>query len=125
MSAPIENKVSVGTMTAALTGAVSWVLVTYVPSFHSGIPAPLQAFIPVLIAAVSAFAGGYLAKHTVRADEIIGAIQAYERQAHPVQTVTIQPGHLQFPGGSYSAGGVIHTPAETPAGTSTDPYNPA
>ena len=39
---PVETKVAAGGATTIVTGAITYILVTFVPSFHSGVPANLQ-----------------------------------------------------------------------------------
>jgi len=35
-----------------LTGMIAWILVTYVPAFHSGLPPTLQTFLPWAVSAL-------------------------------------------------------------------------
>lgn len=73
MTAPVETKTAAGASTAMLTGAITWILVTYVPAFHSGLPGPLATFLPYVVSAVLGAAAAYLAPHTAREDEILAA----------------------------------------------------
>lgn len=63
---PVETKVAASSATSVLTGVITWILVTYVPVFHAGLPGPLATFLPWIISAVTATAAGYLAPHTSR-----------------------------------------------------------
>lgn len=63
---PVEAKVKNATGWAAVTGFIIWVLETY--AFPGLVPVPVQGFVDVLIPAVGAFVGGYLASHTPRDD---------------------------------------------------------
>jgi hypothetical protein len=64
MSTGIETKVAASSGTSVITGIVTWILVTYIPVFHSGLPAPLAAFLPWIVSAVSGAIAGYAAPHT-------------------------------------------------------------
>lgn len=66
MAAPIETKTAASSSTAILSGVTTWILVQYVPVFHSGLPAPLATFLPWMVSAVLSAAAGYLAPHTDR-----------------------------------------------------------
>jgi hypothetical protein len=64
--APVETKTAAAASVSTVTGVVTWVLVTYVPAFHSGLPLPLATFLPFIIAAILGAASGWLAPHTPR-----------------------------------------------------------
>lgn len=63
---PIERKVTASTGATAVAGLILWLLSTYV--FKGEVPIEVVAFIMWLVLTVSAFVGGYLAKHTPRPD---------------------------------------------------------
>lgn len=67
-SAPVETKVVASSGTTIFIGLLTWALVTYVPMWHSGIPADLQPFLPVAAAWVLSTVSGYFAPHTYRPD---------------------------------------------------------
>jgi hypothetical protein len=69
----IETKVVASSWTAVLTGTTTWALVTYVPIFKSGIPGPLDTFLPFMVAALLSTIAGYFAKHTPRQEETVRA----------------------------------------------------
>ena len=66
-SSPVETKVAASASTATIMGIITWILVTYVPGFHSGLPGPLATFLPWVVSAVSSAAAGYFAPHTTTA----------------------------------------------------------
>ena len=59
-----EAKVTAGSLTALVSGAVSYVLAAYV--FKGSIPPDVQALIPVAVSAVLGTIAAYLAPHTSR-----------------------------------------------------------
>ena len=63
--APVETKVTAGSLAAALSGAVIWALSTYVFKGND-VPAGLVSLIYVAIPGVLAFAAGYYTRHTPR-----------------------------------------------------------
>lgn len=63
---PMETKVKSAAGWAAVTGFVIWALETYV--FSGLVPVPVQGFLDVVIPALGALIGGYVAKHTFRND---------------------------------------------------------
>lgn len=65
--APVETKTAAAASVSTVTGIVTWVLVTYVPAFHAGLPASLATFLPFIVASVLGAASGWLAPHTPRA----------------------------------------------------------
>lgn len=69
MTGPVETKVAASSSVSMVTGVITWILVTYVPVFHSGLPAPLATFLPYVVATVLGAAAGYLAPHTTTAAE--------------------------------------------------------
>lgn len=68
MSGPIETKTAAGSATVILSGIVVWALTTYIPAWHSGIPATIQSLIPVVVAAVLGGYAAWKAPHTHRPD---------------------------------------------------------
>lgn len=68
MTGPVEAKTAAHASAAALTGVITWILVTYVPAFAAGLPGPLATFLPFLVSAVLGAASGWLAPHTPRPD---------------------------------------------------------
>lgn len=64
--APIEAKVAAGSAASTVTGILTWLLVTYVPAFHSGLPTALAALLPFIVATALGSATAYLAPHTPR-----------------------------------------------------------
>lgn len=72
-------KVSVGSLSGlALTGA-TWLLTTFIPAWHHGIPTDIQPLIPGILGVIGYFGGGYLAKHPATANEIEIAISDAEK----------------------------------------------
>lgn len=65
-TAPVETKTAAAASVSTVTGIVTWVLVTYVQAFHSGLPASLATFLPFIVASVLGAVSGYLAPHTPR-----------------------------------------------------------
>ena len=58
----VDRKVKAGTAAGAATGLVVWMLVAWVPVFHDGVPEPVVAVIPVVLA----WAGHTLAAYMTR-----------------------------------------------------------
>lgn len=71
----ISGKVSNGSLSGIVVLTITWILTTYIPAFHSGIPPALAQLIPGLVGAAGYFGGGYLARHKATPDEIEAAIQ--------------------------------------------------
>jgi hypothetical protein len=69
-SAPIEQKVAVGTLTGISGLAVSWVLVTFTPVIDK-LPHSLATSVPGAVALIVGFLGAWMAKHTPRLEEIV------------------------------------------------------
>lgn len=64
--APVETKVKAGAAAGAVTGLVVWALISFVPAFHTGVPEPVVAVIPVVLAWAGHVAASWLAPHTPR-----------------------------------------------------------
>lgn len=64
MKAPVEAKVKAGTLAAAVSGIVVWLLGRYV--LHGTVSAGYVAEIDVLVPAVLTAVAGWLAPHTSR-----------------------------------------------------------
>lgn len=62
----IETKVAAGSVTAVVTGLLTWALVTFVPMFRTGLPPQLATFLPIAVGWALSTAAGYLAPHTPR-----------------------------------------------------------
>jgi hypothetical protein len=58
----IYAKVTAQTAAAVATGAVTWVLVTYV--FHGALPLAVATVLPAAVASVLGFVAGWLKKET-------------------------------------------------------------
>jgi len=71
-TAPVEKKAA-ATIVGALTGIVTWMLVTFVPSFHHGLPAPLATFLPMILGTAVATGAAWQAKHSPREEEVLEA----------------------------------------------------
>jgi hypothetical protein len=67
MTAPVESKVAAAASASAITGVITWILVTYVPTLHGGLPASLATFLPFVVASAIGAISGYMAPHTPRA----------------------------------------------------------
>lgn len=63
---PVESKVAAGSVTAAVAGVITWLLVSLVPAFRGGLPPDLAPFIPVFTAWVLSTAAAWAAPHTPR-----------------------------------------------------------
>lgn len=72
-AAPIEKKTAASASASVIVGVVAWILVTYVPAFHSGLPPALATFLPWVVSAVGASAASYFTAHTPREEEIVTA----------------------------------------------------
>jgi hypothetical protein len=66
MKKPVEAKVQAGSLSAAASGVVLWVLVTYV--FPDGMPQGAESLVYAVVPALLAGAGAYFAPHTHRPD---------------------------------------------------------
>jgi hypothetical protein len=64
MAPPVETKVTAASLSAAVAGVALWALSTWV--FKSGTPDGVVSLVYLLVPAVIAGAGGYLAPHTHR-----------------------------------------------------------
>jgi hypothetical protein len=69
--APPETKTVSQTAVTIFVGALTWILVSYVPAFHSGLPGPLAGFLDWFVAALLGGAAGYFAKHTPRTEDVV------------------------------------------------------
>lgn len=97
---PPSPKVSVGSLSGlALTGA-TWLLTTFIPAWHHGIPTDIQPLIPGMLGLAGYFGGGYLAKHPATASEVETAIQDAEKVLQLVNSV--QSGKPLVPAASTS-----------------------
>lgn len=69
MQQPVETKVAAGSFSAAVTGFLTWILVTYVPAFRNGLPPDLGAILPILIGWACGTVASWAAPHTSRPDD--------------------------------------------------------
>lgn len=76
--APPETKVVTQTNYAAVTGVITWVLLTV---FHVTLPAALTGFLPAAVATVCGALAGWSAKHTPRLDEVAAQVVRETRAA--------------------------------------------
>jgi hypothetical protein len=60
---PLDRKVKFGATTSAITGIVTWLLVSV---FHTHLAPDLQAAIPVLVASVLGWSVAWWTKHAPR-----------------------------------------------------------
>jgi hypothetical protein len=74
MAAPIAPKTSAAGVSAAVAGAVLYVLQTYV--FKGAVPAGLESLIYLAVPALLAFAAAYWAPHQVRPGDTPAAVPA-------------------------------------------------
>lgn len=77
-SGPISPKVSGGTLAGLPAAIMTWILTTYIPAFHSGIPPQIQPLVPALVGVIGFFWAGYSSKHKATAAEIEIAMQEAE-----------------------------------------------
>jgi len=91
---PVSGKVTVGTLSGLLLALVTWILTTFVPPWHSGIPTILAQLLPGLLGAVGYFAGGWLAKHRITSAELAAAVKDLEEMYTAVHPVTQLTGSL-------------------------------
>lgn len=72
--APVSPKVANGSLSGLAVSVVTWVLTTYIPTFHNGLPTQLRDLVPALVGVVGFYAGGWLSKHPATAAEIQRAV---------------------------------------------------
>lgn len=58
----VYAKVTAQSLTALVTGAITWVLVTYV--FHGSMPADVATVLPAVVATVLGFIAGFIKRET-------------------------------------------------------------
>lgn len=80
-------KVTVGSLSGGALAGVTWLLTTFIPAWHSGIPTQLQPVIPAILGLIGYFGGGYATKHPATASEIEIAIQDAENVLKLVSSV--------------------------------------
>lgn len=68
----IETKVGAGSFAGAVTGLLTYVLVTFVPALHAGLPPELATLLPIGIGWLCHTATAWLAPHTQRPDQLAG-----------------------------------------------------
>ena len=66
MAGPIEIKVPVSAVAAAISGVIIWLMQTY--WFRGDVPPAVDMAVQTLVPALIAFVAGYLAPHTPRPD---------------------------------------------------------
>ncbi len=64
----VESKVKQGAAVGAATGVVVWALVSFVPTFHTGVPEPVVAVLPFALAWAGHTIAAYRAPHDSRRD---------------------------------------------------------
>lgn len=72
LQGPLETKFVTQSGVSIFVTLVTWLLVTYIPGWQSGIPAPIAAFIPGAVAWLIATYAGWKAPHTHRPDLLPG-----------------------------------------------------
>jgi len=80
-TAPVEKKTAASASASVVSGVITWILVTYVPAFHSGLPGPLATFLPYIVTTVCGALAAYFAPHTPREDEIVKSATDLLKQA--------------------------------------------
>lgn len=78
MKTPISAKVSNGSLGGGLASVITWILVTAIPQFHSGIPAIYQPLIPALAGILGYFGTGYKSTHRATFSEVETALKDAE-----------------------------------------------
>jgi hypothetical protein len=63
---PVETKVTVAGLAAAIAGVIDWVLNTYVFTGHGGIPGDLRPLLDIIIPAILVWAFAWIAPHMPR-----------------------------------------------------------
>lgn len=111
-NAPVEQKVAAAAGGSTAVGLVTWILVTYIPAFSSGLPASLAALLPALLGTIGGFVSAYMARHTPRTDEVMKAVVGAQYQAGitAVETGTAGSAYKQVAGTE----AVIEPPAVAP-----------
>jgi hypothetical protein len=66
ITGPIETKVAAGAAAGTAAGVITWILVAYVPAFHSGLPPALASFLPYIVTLAASTISSYMAPHTFR-----------------------------------------------------------
>jgi hypothetical protein len=85
-SAPVESKVVAGAATTAVTGIITWVLVTFI--FHRALQPELASMLPYLVGAVLGPVAAYGAKHTPRIEEVAAQVAAALGQQQAAEDIT-------------------------------------
>lgn len=77
---PIETKVSAATVATALSGVGVWALQRYV--FQGDVPVEVSTAVQILVPALFAFLGGWVARHTPRPDLQVDPVDVAAAGAH-------------------------------------------
>lgn len=117
MARPVSAKVSVGALGGSAVSAITWILTTYIPAFHSGIPPTLQPVIPAILGVIGYFTTGYSAKHQATVEEIETAFQDAEK------VISLFQGPL--PLGTHNTGVTTHNVSVVPTITDGPPPPPS
>jgi hypothetical protein len=72
--APVSPKVANGTLSGLAVSVVTWILTTYIPTFHNGLPQNIRDLLPALVGVGGFYVGGYLSKHQATSTEIQRAV---------------------------------------------------
>ena len=103
----ISNKVTTGTLSGLALLLITWALTTFIPAWHSALPAPVATVLPGVIAAAGYFSGGWTARHQATVSEI-------ERAAADADAITAAITRMGHPVTAAPAGSSVRTPEPPP-----------
>ena len=72
----INPKLAASSLTATIVGMITWLLVSYVPTFHHGLPVDLANLLPGLVGIAVGFVGGYLKREESHPSELVARVEA-------------------------------------------------
>lgn len=87
MAAPVSPKVIASSSVATVTGFLTWILVTAVPSFHHGLPTSVSSLLPAIVAVILGGAAGWLKNDASRINEVETVLSRVETAASQVEAV--------------------------------------
>lgn len=75
----LTSKAKAGSIATLLLGALTWILVSFVPAWHHGLPVTVAAMLPALVAFLAGLIAALLKKEGSQvsvAEEIIARVEA-------------------------------------------------
>lgn len=82
--APLSGKFYGAGLGGSAAFALTWILTTFIPAFHNGLPTNLANFLPGFLGVIGALIGAHQARHRITPSDLLSAVTELEQSYNAI-----------------------------------------